>query len=77
MENQTKVNLTNTSKIETPEGGIIFQEGFVLRKVSKFLTATNEDQLIPLPVMYDVKTGKILREFIPQELHSEYEDHLI
>lgn len=77
MENQTKVNLENTTKLETPEGGVIFQEGFVLRKVSKFLIGSDQDQLIPLPVMYDVKTGKILKEFIPQELHSEYEEHLI
>ena len=72
-----KVDLKNTSKMETSEGKVVFQEGFVLRKVSKFLTGSTEDQVIPLPVMYEVTSGKILKEFIPEELQAEYEGQLI
>ena len=47
-------------------------EGVILRKVSKFVAGTAEDAIIPIPVMYDVKTGNVLVELLPKELRDEY-----
>lgn len=78
MENvKPNINLENTTKVDSPEGGIVFQEGFILRKVSKFIVGTEEDQLVPIPVMFDVKTGKVIKEFIPKEIREEYTTYFI
>jgi hypothetical protein len=50
----------------------VFAEGVIIRKVSKFVAGTAEDAIIPIPVMYDAKTGKILVELLPKELRDEY-----
>ena len=46
----------------------------ILRKVSKFIAGTSEDAIMPIPVFYDVKTGKVLVEMLPKELREEYAD---
>ena len=50
----------------------MFAEGVIIRKVSKFVAGTAEDAIIPIPVMYDVKTGKILVELLPKDIRDEY-----
>ena len=79
MEQQPQLNvdLKNTQSIETPNGGVVFQQGVILRKVSKFVVGSNEDAVLPIPVFYDPSTGKILVETLPQELRDEYKDHSI
>jgi len=53
--------------------GSVFSEGYVLRKVSKFLVATVSDknQVIPVPTFYCVKCNHVNREFLPEGLHNE------
>jgi hypothetical protein len=70
------VDLSKTTSIETPEGEKIFQQGVLLRKVSKFLVGANEDAILPIPVFFDPKTGKILESSIPSELREEYKDQV-
>ena len=75
MEQQNlnlNIDLKNTTIIETPEGHKVFAQGVLLRKVSKFVAGTAEDAIIPIPVMYDVKTGKILVELLPKDIRDEY-----
>lgn len=74
-DSQPKLNIdfSNTTGVQSEDGNVIFQEGFILRKVSKFVTGTQEDGLIPIPVFYDVKTGKILKETLPKEIRKFYE----
>ena len=67
-----KVDPSQTVAITSPEGNHIFAEGVILRKVSKFLAGTAEDAIIPIPVMYDVKTGKVLVELLPKDIRDEY-----
>jgi hypothetical protein len=71
------IDLKNTSPITTPEGGKIFQQGVILRKVSKFVSGTDEDAVMPIPVFFDPDTNKILKSTMPQELREEYKDDLI
>mgnify|MGYP003645947362 FL=1 len=71
------VDLKTTSPIETPEGGVVFQQGVILRKVSKFLVGADEDAVMPIPIFYDTVSGKILKETLPAELREEYANHTI
>jgi len=78
MSKQQQMNLNidikNTRPITSPEGNQVFAEGVILRKVSRFVTGTSEDGVIPIPVFYDIKTGKILVELLPKELRAEFEE---
>ena len=68
---QMNLDLSKTTPLETPSGGKIWHTGMVLRKVSKFITGTSEDAIIPIPVFYDAETGDILEDTIPKELRKE------
>jgi len=73
---QPKMNIDfkNTTPIEGFDGGQLFGQAFVMRKVSKFVTGGTEDALLPIPVFYDMETKKIILESIPSELRDEYKD---
>jgi hypothetical protein len=79
MEQQPQLNidLKSTTAVETPSGEKIFQQGFLLRKVSKFIVGGKEDSLLPIPVFYDPKTNKILEATLPVDLREEYKNDLI
>jgi len=70
---QLNIDIKNTQKVETPDGNYVVAEGIILRKASKFMTGTAEDALIPIPVFYDVKTGRILTDTLPKELQDDYD----
>lgn len=70
---QMNIDLKNTTSILSKEGNQLFAEGVILRKVSKFVTGTSEDGIMPIPVFYDIKTGEILAETLPKELREEFE----
>lgn len=78
MSNKPQMNVNidikNTTPITSPEGNQVFSEGVILRKVSRFISGTSEDGVIPVPVFYDVVTGKVLIELLPKELRAEFED---
>ena len=71
------VDIKNSTAIKSPDGNQVFQEGVILRKVSKFITGTSEDGIIPIPVFFDVKSGKVLVELLPKELRAEFENDSI
>ena len=68
---QLNLDLNKTTAIDTPSGGKIWQQGMILRKVSKFITGTPDDAIVPIPVFYDPETGTILEDTIPKELREE------
>ena len=72
---QIQVDITQSTPMVSADGGQIFQEAVILRKISKFLAGTSEDTVIPIPVFIDVKTGKILIDMLPKELRAEYEEY--
>ena len=74
---QLNIDLKNTTSVETPEGNKVFQQGVLLRKVSKFVVGADEDAVMPIPVFYDPKTGKILESTVPVELREEYKNDTI
>ena len=74
---QPPIDLKNTTSIKNFDGGVIFQQGVVLRTVSKFVMGTDEDALLPIPIFYDPSTKKILKSSIPKELREELADELM
>ena len=72
QQGQMNLDLSKTTAIDTFSGGKIWQQGIILRKVSKFITGTSEDAIVPIPVFYDPETGKILQDTLPSELREEY-----
>lgn len=80
MEQQMQgpnIDLKTTTSIDTPEGNKIFQQGVLLRKVSKFVVGADEDAVMPIPVFFDPSTNKILSSTIPVDLRDEYKDYSI
>lgn len=78
MNNNKQMNLNidikNTTPVISEDGGMVFQEGFILRKVSRFVTGTSEDGIVPVPVFFDVKSGRVLIDMLPKELRDEFQE---
>ena len=72
-----QVDLKSTTSFETPEGKKIFQQGVLLRKVSKFVAGTDEDAIMPIPVFFEPKTGKLVADTLHPDLKEEYKNDSI
>ena len=68
------IDIKNTQPVVSEDGNQVFAEGVILRKVSRFVTGTQEDGIIPVPCFYDVATGKVLTELLPKELQEMFKD---
>ena len=74
---QPQVKLEDTTAFVSPNGNQIFQQGVLLRSVSKFVAGTDEDAVMPIPVFFDPETKKIVGLTLPPEIREEYKDDLI
>ena len=74
---QPHVKLEDTTSFETPNGNKIFQQGVLLRSVSKFVAGTDEDAVMPIPIFFCPDTKKIVGLTLPPEIRDEYKDDLI
>lgn len=74
---QPQIDLKNSTSVEGFDGGIIFQQGYILRKISKFILGQDEDGIVPISVFYDVESRKICLESLPEELRNEYKEHIL
>lgn len=78
MNNQKQMNINidikNTQPVVSEDGNQVFAEGVILRKVSRFVTGTQEDGIIPVPCFYDVKTGKVLVDLLPKDLKEMFQN---
>jgi hypothetical protein len=76
MQEQPKMNIDfkNSTSVEGHDGGKLFGQAVVIRKISKFLVGADEDALVPIPVFYDLESKRILVDSIPPELRDEYKD---
>ena len=70
QQQQLNVDLNNTESVEH-KNGQIWSQGFIIRKISKFVAGTAEDAFMPIPVFYDPTSGEILQETLPKELRDE------
>lgn len=76
QQQQLNIDLSATKPINH-ENGPVFQQGVILREVSKFVTGTDENGVMPIPVFYNPETGMILESTLPKELREEYKDYTI
>ena len=74
---QPPVKLEDTTSFVSPNGNKIFQQGVLLRSVSKFVAGTDEDAVMPIPVFFCPDTKKIVGLTLPPEIRDEYKDDLI
>tara|TARA_S200002703_G_scaffold6189_1_gene6894 strand:- start:6256 stop:6525 length:270 start_codon:yes stop_codon:yes gene_type:complete len=77
---QVDIDLSATTAVTTDSESNtanIFQQGFILRKVSKFVANTSDDAILPIPVFYEPSTGRILADSIPEPLKEEYKDFVV
>ena len=74
---QPPVKLEDTTSFVSPNGNKIFQQGVLLRSVSKFVAGTDEDAVMPIPVFFCPDTKKLVGLTLPPEIREEYKDDLI
>ena len=68
------IDFKNTMPVEGFDGGQLFGQAFILRKVSKFVVGGTEDALLPIPVFYDLETKKIIKDSLPKDIREEYKE---
>jgi len=73
-QQQMNIDIKNTESVEH-ENGKIWAQGFIIRKVSKFVAGTAEDAYMPIPVFYDAVSGEVLQGTLPKELRDEAGDN--
>lgn len=71
---QLNIDFSKTTAVEGFNGGKLFGQAVIIRKISKFMIGADEDALIPIPVFYDLESKKILVDSLPPELRAEYKD---
>ena len=67
---QMNIDLNNTESVEH-KNGKIWTQGFLIRKISKFVAGTDEDAMMPIPIFYDSVSGEILQATRPKELRDD------
>jgi uncharacterized Zn finger protein len=72
MSKQQEINmnvaLKDTTSIACEEcQSEVFKEGVLLRKVSRFVTGTSQDALMPIPVFACAKCGHVNADFMPKD----------
>jgi predicted nucleic acid-binding Zn ribbon protein len=72
MSKQQEINmnvaLKDTTAITCEEcQSEVFKEGVLLRKISRFVTGTAQDALMPIPVFACIKCGHVNAEFMPKD----------
>jgi len=70
---QVKLDISKTTPILNAEGGMVWVEGFILRKVSRFITGGTTDSVVPIPIFYNPTTMEICREGLPPEMDFLFE----
>jgi hypothetical protein len=71
---QLNIDFSTTTAVKGFNGGQLFGQAFIIRKISKFVIGADEDAMMPIPVFYDLETKKIITDSLPKELREEYKD---
>ena len=71
---KVNIDLKKTTGVTCDEcGNQTFQEGLMLRKVSRFLTGDAQDGVIPIPTFVCTKCGHVNKDFYPKDLVDDKE----
>ena len=71
---QPKLDLKLSEPIKSEDGNIVFQQGIIFRKFSKFAAGTPDDVVMPIQIFYDATSGRVMESMLPAELRDEYKD---
>lgn len=72
MQSPINVSLDQTQPIHCKKcDHNIFTEGVILRKLSKILSGTAQDALVPITIMYCTKCQEVLEETLPTQLKEK------
>lgn len=64
---QLNVNLSEVPYIECEEcAGKVFEEKIMIKKVSRFMTGSDQDSIVPIPVISCSKCGHVNEMFKPK-----------
>lgn len=64
---QLNVNLADVPYLECEEcNGTLFEEKMMIKKVSRFMTGSDQDSIVPIPVIACAKCGNINELFKPK-----------
>jgi uncharacterized Zn finger protein len=64
---QMNVNLEDTTEITCENcSNNVFQQGVMLRGISRFITMTQQDGVMPIPTFYCAKCGHVNSQFQPK-----------
>jgi hypothetical protein len=69
------IDIKETTPVLNEDNKQVFQEGMLFRKVSRFLSGTEEDSVISIPCFFDPTSGKVLIELLPKEIREEYKEY--
>ena len=70
---QQRLDISQTTPIECDKcKGQVFREVTLIRKVSRFITNTPQDTMVPVPVFACHKCYHVNDEFLPAPLRSDY-----
>ena len=76
MNNQPQIDFSQSTEVLSEDGKRLFQTGYVIRRISKFLMGTEEDIIIPIQVFFDEK-GNIVKELLQPDLRELYDSETI
>ena len=54
LQQQPQIDLSQTTSVPNDSGGLLFKQGFVIRKVSRFITNGAEDAVLPIAAAIEV-----------------------
>jgi hypothetical protein len=64
---QLNINLADAPYMECEEcQGKVFEEKMMIKKVSRFMTGSDQDSIVPIPVIACAKCGHINEMFKPK-----------
>jgi|TARA_R110001592_G_scaffold229881_1_gene486544 hypothetical protein len=65
------LDFSRTEPLETWSGEILWQSGYIIRKVPKEVSGLDQETIVPIQVFYDPKTGRILDNTLPPSIREE------
>lgn len=69
---QMNISLEDTTEIKCEKcESNVFVQGVMLRSVSRFITGTAQDGIMPIPVFSCAKCGHVNSQFLPKQKPAE------
>lgn len=75
QEQQPQISFEDTTEVKCANcNSRVFQDTYLLRKVSKFISGLSEDQLQPISVLSCAECKHVLEQALPKELKGKIDE---